>query len=154
MPIPTSEKIAAEIANLSALSDAELRLEWDRTFGTEPPKSARREYLLRALVHELQTNIYGSLSPALLRQLLKYAESRKSPENLPVKTRTLKIGTKILREWKGAVHEVEVIDDGYRYQDQIYKSLSIIAREITGTRWSGPLFFGLKCNNLETLNGV
>ena len=68
--------------------------------------------------------------------------------------RTLQNGAKILKEWQGAVHEVEVIDSGYRYQDRTYKSLSVIAREITGTRWSGPAFFGLKRKQPEVRNGL
>ena len=91
---------------------------------------------------------------ALKRSLLKLAESPKPDSQAPsTSTRSLKAGARIFREWKGAVHEIEVTDDGYRYRDQAYKSLSVIARQITGTRWSGPAFFGLKRAPVEVQHG-
>jgi hypothetical protein len=79
------------------------------------------------------------------RALMKVADA-KAGETIEAakRTRSLKLGARIYREWKGAVHEVEVIDGGYRYEGATFKSLSVIARKITRTRWSGPAFFGLK----------
>jgi hypothetical protein len=145
----------AEIAKLSCLSVTDLQAEWARVFGTAAPKSARREYLLRAITYQRQCASHGGLPAALLRSLRKLcAENSTSAEPNGTPTRTLKPGARILREWKGAVHEVEVVEAGYRYGAQTYKSLSVIARQITGTRWSGPVFFGLKKTLTEIGHGL
>ncbi len=154
MPLPTPPNIAAEITKLPSFSVVELQAEWSRVIGGEPPKGAHRDYVLRSIAHHLQSKVHGALSPTLKRRLLKLAQNGKvdSVEAAPV--RTLQNGARILKEWQGAVHEVEVIDDGFRYQDRTYKSLSVIAREIAGTRWSGPAFFGLKRKQSEANNGL
>ena len=145
--------IKAQIIKLSGLSASDLQLEWAVTFKTAPPKNARREYLLRALTHHLQCGMHGGLAAALRRSLIKLAAVKGGIEAASP-TRTLMPGARILREWKGFVHEVEVVDDGYRYGAEIYKSLSVIARQITGTRWSGPVFFGLKQTKPEVNHGL
>jgi len=154
MPLPNLTNIAAEIAKLPARSALELQAEWGRVIGGEPPKSAHRDYLLRSIAHHLQSKIHGALSPTLKRSLLKLAQNGEAAEVDTAPVRTLQNGARILKEWQGAVHEVEVLASGYRYQDRTYKSLSIIAREITGTRWSGPAFFGLKRQQPEAGHGL
>ncbi len=111
---------------------------------------------MRVIAHRFQCEAHGELSPKTLRSLLKLSESSKTPNTSAASpsTRTLKPGARILREWKGRVHEVEVVEAGYRYETHIYKSLSVIARQITGTRWSGPVFFGLKQAQPEVARGA
>lgn len=144
MPLFSPAAVVAQITKLSGLSASDLQLEWTSAFKTAPPKNARREYLLRALTYHLQSGIHGGLTAALRRSLVKLSAGEGGVATTTFPTRTLKPGARILREWKGSVHEVEVVDTGYRYGDQVHKSLSVIARQITGTRWSGPVFFGLK----------
>jgi hypothetical protein len=144
MSFSLASDTATQIARLSCLSVADLRDEWSRVFGAAPPKGARREYLLRAVTYRLQAGPHGGLPASLLRSLRKLCAEPGRTAATATPTRTLRPGARILREWKGAVHEVEVVDTGYRYGNETYKSLSVIARQITGTRWSGPAFFGLK----------
>ena len=156
MPMPAANSVAPQLANLACLSVDDLKLEWSRVVGGAPPKNARREYLLRAITYRLQCDAHGGLPTAITRTLLKLAgkSQLETGKALATPTRSLKAGARIFREWKGAVHEIEVIEDGYRYRDRIYKSLSKIARQITGTRWSGPAFFGLKHRSNETRDGL
>jgi len=137
--------LSAELARLSCLSVEDLKSSWTEIFSSAAPKNARRDYLLRAITHELQCRQYGGITKTLHRALMKVANA-KAGETIEAakRTRSLKLGARIYREWKGAVHEVEVIDGGYRYEGATFKSLSVIARKIAGTRWSGPAFFGLK----------
>jgi len=150
MSLPGDAELAPEFARLSHLTADDLRAEWSHVFGQAAPRNARREYLLRAIAHELQSRTHGPLATAVRRALLKNI-SIQSPASIKSKkqTRSLKPGARIFREWGGAVHEVLVMDTGYGYRDRTYKSLSVIARQITGTRWSGPVFFGLKNRQQE-----
>ena len=155
MPRFPDNDVAAHITKLACLSVGDLRAEWTRVFGSSSPKNAQREYLLRAITYRLQCDQFGGLSLTVTRGLRKLCGGKaEAPKVAVTPTRTLKPGARILREWKGAVHEVEVVDDGYRYRQETYKSLSVIARRITGTRWSGPVFFGLKKGQAEAHHGL
>ena len=137
--------LPAELARLSCLSVDDLKSAWTEIIGGAAPKNARRDYLLRAITHDLQCKSYGGIPKILHRSLMKVADEEKGKGiEGAMRTRSLKLGARIYREWKGAAHEVEVIEGGYRYEGATFKSLSVIARKITGTRWSGPAFFGLK----------
>ena len=137
--------VSAELARLSCLSVDDLKSAWTEIIGGTAPKNARRDYLLRALTHDLQCKSYGGIAKSMHRALMKVADAKAgAPIETAKRPRSLKLGARIYREWKGAVHEVEVSEGGYRYEASTYKSLSVIARKITGTRWSGPAFFGLK----------
>ncbi len=139
----TVTDLSAELARLSCLSVEDLKLEWEKVIGDGVPKNARRDYLLRAIAHELQCRIYGGIAKSLHRTLTKIATSE-GKKGTRGATRSLKTGVRLFREYKGALHEVEVVDDGFRYDGTTFKSLSVIARRITGGRWSGPAFFGVK----------
>lgn len=153
MSLLLQANVAAEIAELSHLSVNDLQEQWTRVLGGPPPKNARREYLLRAVVHELQSRAHGGLSKSLRRALTKIAEIKLAPSvTTGGRTRSLKPGARLYREWKGAVHEIDVVADGYHYRGATFKSLSVIARKITGTRWSGPAFFGLKIKGQRESN--
>lgn len=126
---------------LAALSPAELRAEWQavtsETAPDLPPSLVRR-----ALAHRLQEKAYGGM-PAAVQRVLDLLS--KDPQMKPPEPEfRLKPGTRLLREWKGKLHSVQVMDDGLLFQERRYRSLSHIAREITGAQWSGPRFFGLK----------
>jgi Protein of unknown function (DUF2924) len=118
-------------------------------FRAEPP-AYRRGFLVRGLAHRLQELTYGGLRPAYQTRLDAMIEGTEKPNGAgrpgrrPRHDVHLLEGTKLLREWRGVTHEVTVIDGGYEHQGKRYRSLSAIARAITGTQWSGPLFFGLR----------
>ena len=127
------------------LSYKELRVEWERQFKTQPPVNARREFLLNHLKWQQQAKQYGGLSRKAKSQLKQLTQQlRDRVELAPSNDLILKTGTKLVREYKGRKYEVIVCEDGYQYDGQHYKSLSKIARKITGTQWNGKLFFGVK----------
>jgi len=121
---------------------AELKRQWIEFYRQNAPAAARRDYLVRAIAHRLQEQDGPRLPVSIGRRLELSPDQTMSPAK-PATTR-LREGSKLLREYQGKMHEVEVVDGGYSYGGQRYASLSEIARNITGTRWSGPLFFGLK----------
>lgn len=113
---------------------AQLRLEWEERFGAAP-RLRSADLLRRILTWRVQAAAEGGLDQVTRRLL---AGNRTGPESM------LPEGTVISREWKGLRHEVEVAEGGFVYRGERWKSLSEIAREITGTRWNGPRFFGLR----------
>ena len=123
---------------LPTMSKPRLRKLWQEQFGT-PPKPKLCMVLMRpVLAYRIQEGIYGAGPKAALHQHIpKHTISDAAKPRY-------KQGTRIVREWKGKVHEVAVTPEGYEYRGEIYKSLSPIANRITGTRWSGPVFFGTK----------
>jgi hypothetical protein len=144
MPQQQVADVPQEIAILETLPLSQLRARWAEAYGTSPPTAARAGYLLRGIAYRIQEKVFGGLSPAVLRRLEKLApgnESRRHKHSPPTR---LKPGSRLLREWQGTTYEVTVTETGYVHKEQSFKSLSEIARVITGTRWSGPLFFGLK----------
>lgn len=135
--------LPAEIARLEGLAIDALRNEWRRLYQTSPPKRLSRDILLRGITYRLQELAHGGLSKGALRKLKP--SNSESPSSMrrrrPV---SFKAGTRLIREWHGQTHTVIIVDDGVEWRGQRYASLSVVAREITGTRWSGPRFFGLK----------
>jgi hypothetical protein len=123
-----------ELTALEGMPLDELRRTWTRHVRTTPPKVSAG--LLRlALAHYLQSKVMGGVTKAMERKLQEIAGGQTSVR--------VNAGTRLVREWRGKVHMVTVSDDGrYRWHEQDWNSLSEIAREITGTRWSGPAFFG------------
>ncbi len=133
------------IAELEALTSLQLRDRWQDAFGRTAPKRASRDLLLRALAYRLQEQAEGGLRPATRRRLARLAGlNGEDPRSAPPAAPRLKPGSHLVREWQGEVHQVTVLDDGFDYRGARYGSLSRIARSITGTRWSGPVFFGLR----------
>ena len=136
--------IAAELARLEALSNFELRAEWRRLHHMQPPKSLSRELLLRGITYKIQERAFGGLSKSILRKLTGTEPNASLVENRRVAPRTaLKPGTRLVREWNGDTHTVLVHSDGVEWRGTRYRSLSVVAREITGAHWSSPRFFGL-----------
>jgi len=103
-----------------------------------------RQLLLRALAYRLQEQALGGLDRATRRRLDRAAADLAAGRPLAAPAPKIKPGTRLLREWQGVVHEVIVLEGGLQYRGETWPSLSAVAREITGTRWSGPRFFGLK----------
>ena len=141
MPDPIAQRLTA----LPSLSKNALRELWKHLFNVSPPSQLRRHLMIPILAYRLQEQALGSLSAASrgrLRQLALALEANSSGSISAIPT--LKPGTRLVRQWRDQVHLVNVEASGYEYQGARYQSLSEIARLITGTRWSGPLFFGIK----------
>ncbi len=133
--------IEQEIALLSDLSPPDLAARWQVGHGVPPPKGMSRRLLLLALAYQLQADTYGALDPKTSRYLRAVAAgSSEAVRPLPA----LKAGMRLMREWNGRTHVVDVTEEGILWSGETYSSLSAIARAITGARWSGPRFFGLR----------
>ena len=112
---------------------------WHEAFETKPPRGLSQAFLARLLAYDLQVRARGGLSPRLVKRLQATAAGETPSPAAP----QLRPGAQLLRTWNGVTHRVDVVDDGYRYRGDIYRSLSAIAKRITGAHWSGPRFFGL-----------
>jgi hypothetical protein len=139
------------LSRLSGLDIGELRQQWRGFYKTQAPPHLSRELLVRAVAYRMQELALGGLRPEPQRQLLRIAQQFKETGAATMRVRPeLKPGTRLMREWHGRTYDVLVLDDGFSWQATRYRSLSAIARKITGTAWSGPLFFGLKPNRAFT----
>jgi hypothetical protein len=120
--------------------------QWQESFRKLAPAGVRREILVRILAYRIQEQAYGGLSAQSRRRLdeMAAAMSTGDPKAAVSKLVSTKPGTQLIRSWKGKTHTVTIEEAGYQYEGRRYRSLSEIARHITGTQWSGPLFFGLK----------
>ena len=135
------------LARLPKLGLRELRQQWRALYKAEASPHLSRELLLRAVAYRMQEVALGGLRPQQQRQLRQFAQHLNDSQEGRVRPRLeLKPGTRLVREWQGRTYEVLVLDDGLSWQGTSYRSLSALARKITGTAWSGPLFFGLKPN--------
>ena len=140
------------LARLPELGLDELRQHWRVLYKAEASPHLSRELLLRAVAYRMQEVVLGGLRPQRQRQLRQFAHQlNDSPEGRVRPRPELKPGTRLVREWQGRTYEVLVLDDGLSWQGTSYRSLSAVARKITGTAWSGPLFFGLKPNRTAAL---
>jgi len=137
------QSLADKLAALPDLPLDGLKEQWETLYGNSPPSRLGRTMMVRGIAYRLQEQIYGGLKPVTRRRLMRTAEEIHSGR-APSSPITLKPGTRLLREWQGVTHEVIILEKGVQYRDKTWTSLSAVAREITGTRWSGPLFFGLK----------
>jgi hypothetical protein len=132
---------------LPKLDIHELREEWYRLYKADASPHLSRELLIRAVAYRMQEVALGGLRPEPQRQLHQIAQELKQTGEAAKRFRPqLKPGTRLIREWQCRTYEVVVLDNGLSWQGTQYRSLSAIARKITGTAWSGPLFFGLKQN--------
>ncbi|WP_395660089.1 DUF2924 domain-containing protein [Aestuariivirga sp.] len=141
-----SDQVLARLAALKTTPTPKLKEQWRQLFESEPPAFNRR-YLESRLAYRIQELAYGGLKPETVRRLEKLGEEldggRVDVRKRPANDRPIS-GTRLIREYQGVEHCVTVRDDDFEYQGRPYKSLSAIARVITGTPWSGPVFFGLK----------
>jgi hypothetical protein len=143
-------KIDIEIARLRDLDLGELRARWQTIFRKQPPTTLPRHLLLAMVTYRLQAEVLGDLDAETLRLLKKIdvAPSRTEVASLTKllaqRQRELSPGTILVREWNGQPHRVTVVEQGFAWQGATYDSLSKIAQAITGTKWNGPRFFGLR----------
>ena len=145
-PDPITDLIPARLAALKSTSTPELKTQWRDLFETEPPAFNRR-YLESRLAYRIQELAYGGLKPETVKRLEMLGEQLDGGNITLRRIRAdLKpiAGTKLIREWQGIEQTVTVLADGYEWQGRPYRSLSAVARAITGTRWNGWIFFGLK----------
>ena len=143
---PRPANILGQLASLQSASTADLKAHWRSLFGSEPPPFSRT-YLQSRLAYRLQELIYGGLKPETVKRLEALGERldggnpvlrRVRADDRPI------AGTRLVREYQGVEHVVTVLPDGFDYEGRPYRSLSAIARAITGTRWNGWTFFGLR----------
>ena len=150
--------LSAEIAALENLDIHGLRLRWRRLFRKSAPPHLPRYLLLRIIAYRIQANAFGDLDRETVRFLDRIARERekrrasgelRSPKTPPLvppvaEKRSLKAGTILVREHEGLLHRVTVVEAGFAWNETTYRSLSEVARAITGTNWNGPRFFGLR----------
>jgi hypothetical protein len=150
VPVParpttgSASSLASELAALATLSYAALHQLWRRHYRALPPKKISRDILELGIAWKIQEDRLGGLSGRDKRQIVELAKTMEQKADL-AKPRTVapKPGARLFRTWAGITHEVVATDDGFAWSGKRWGSLSVIAREITGTRWSGPRFFGL-----------
>jgi hypothetical protein len=147
------ESLAAAVASLSGLNADQLRLQWRTHLGGIPPAHLPGWLLARVLAYRIQATAFGDLDRAILRRLREMnGEALESGQAPPFATRGpttragvgLKSGALVVREWSGIIERVIVLDEGYAWNGGVYRSLSQVAKAITGTNWNGHCFFGLK----------
>jgi Protein of unknown function (DUF2924) len=150
-----SEKLTKELKDLETQGDDGLKDRWRGLYGTKPPPKIHRSLLIAAGAHRMQEKALGALKSAVHRQLMQAASDPATPRPSPhfpsIRPRA---GTVLVRDWGGVTHQAKVLEDGILFRSKRYKSLSEIARVITGSRWSGPLFFGLKSAAKEQNHGT
>lgn len=132
--------------NLSKLPLGELQQMWATAWGKEPTKRYGRTLLEISLAFKLSNNIEPALQSRIEQLVRTY---KRNPKCFDERCNALKPGTQLMRSWKGKKHTVLVKSDGFDFQGRLYTSLSQIANNITGTRWNGHLFFGLKKKDSE-----
>jgi hypothetical protein len=138
------EALAAQIASLSKLDTDELRGRWKALSGKPPSREIGRSFLTRAIAYRLQERAYGGVKPTTCRLLARVVEETASGTAHRPQARMAQAGTLLIREWHGTALRVTMLDDGVSFNGKRYRSLSEVARAITGSRWSGPRFFGLR----------
>ncbi len=141
--VPVVAGVAESLARLNDLTLDELRAEWRRLYRSAPPRLSQ-DLMRRAIAYRIQEKAFGGLSPASKRKLKDHATQieitgRVKPDPRPV----VRSGARLVREWNGRTYTVTVIEDGFEYGEKTYRSLTKVARVITGAHWSGPRFFGL-----------
>jgi Protein of unknown function (DUF2924) len=133
------------IKNLPEMSKAALCQQWQKFFNNPAPDGIRKELMVRMLAYRIQEQAFGGLNPKIRRRLDQMAAAiSKNPNTAVANLTRANPGTQLIRSWQGKTHTVTIEESGYQYLGRRYRSLSEIARHITGTQWSGPLFFGLK----------
>jgi hypothetical protein len=144
--LPKSRKaISQKLTSLQSLPIKELKQRWRYLYSSEPPHRVSRELLTRAVAYRIQEQALGGLKSSTRRLLERLATDARSGRPLKLSPcAPASAGTVLVRDWHGITHEVKVLDKGVLYKRKRYRSLSEVARLITGSRWSGPLFFGLR----------
>jgi hypothetical protein len=152
--VAVTTDIENRLTTLETLTTGDLQIEWERLYRASPPIRLSRDLLLRGIAHRVQECAVGGLSLNAQRRLraLACGSDQRGRTSEATITR-LKPGTQLVREWHREVHTITVLDDGFEYQGECYRSLTGIARHITGAAWSGPRFFGITNLRRETERG-
>lgn len=141
------EIVAQNLAAIPDLTRAELVERWIMAYGQPPPKGLSRRLLDYDAAYRVQTQAFGGPSPAQRGKLRRLIGPNRGDTSAPAPkagvSKTPSLGTRLVREWHGKTYTVEVLESGFLCDEQHYRSLSEVARAITGARWSGPRFFGL-----------
>ena len=138
----TMAEVEARIEEMRTFPRDELETSWIRIHGCNPPKGVKRRFLERAIAYHLQTRAFGGLRPRARKALMEVLAGQRIVGCEGSAMSPFRPGSRLVREWNGRSHHVHVLDNGFAFKGRVYRSLSAIAREITGARWSGPRFFG------------
>ncbi len=142
--MPHDDTVAGKLQALEELDYDALRAEWRRLYRAPPPKRVSRGLLKLGVAWKVQERAYGGLRAATKRRLADLAKTvERNGDVTRNRVARLKPGAKLIREWQGEIHTVIVLEDGFEWRGTQWRSLSAIAREITGVHWSGPRFFNL-----------
>jgi Protein of unknown function (DUF2924) len=140
-----TESLDQKIAQLPTLNKTQLLPIWEENFSTSPPPKLRKELMVPILAYRMQEREFGGLSHGARKRLQEIAQTLRGKGGRRMEVPSAPAtGTKLIRVWRGQMHEVLATDDAYHYKGERYSSLSKIAKVITGTHWSGPAFFGAK----------
>ena len=154
LPARDVEPLEKQLASLTALKRARLAELWRELYSADPPAKISDLLMRQAIGYRLQVKHLGGLdfsTRRALERLLARSPIRATPTS---NRKSVRPGAVLIRQWRGANHQVTVLEQGVLYRGKHYRSLSEVAREITGTRWSGPRFFGLNSNPTEAIDGA
>lgn len=141
--------LADDLAALATMSPVQLRSEWRRVYRAAPPPLTP-DLLSRGIAYRLQEKVYGGVPPKIVRAIRRLAEQTLRNAADPVARVQVKPGTRLVRSWQGTTYSVLVTDDGFMLGERTFRSLSHVAKAITGAHWSGPRFFGVKAAQATT----
>lgn len=131
--------LEVDVEAIAEMTRPQLQAKWQSLFGQSAPPKISRKLMIQVMMSQEQWNASGLSKPRLMRRIERCLNGDKASSGVGIAP-----GTRLIREWHGTKHIVDVTPDGFRWQDRTWNSLSAIAREITGARWSGPRFFGVK----------
>ena len=147
--------IGEQLKRLPDLKRGELQGLWRELYGSDPPEKISDLLMRHAIAHRLQVKHLGGLNFSTQRALKRLLEESGAIRLRPnARSKRVANGTVLIREWHGVTHQVAATEQGMLYRGRLFRSLSGVAREITGTRWSGPLFFGLRTSSGESARGI
>jgi len=150
-----AQDLEAQLAQLEHLTREQLVKGWRELYGSDPPGKISDLLMRQAIAYRLQVRELGGLNFSTRRTLERALDEGAADRATPrCNDRPVAVGAVLIRQWRGASHQVTVLEDGLLYRGRHYRSLSEVAREITGTRWSGPLFFGLKSKHRTASDGA
>ena len=149
-----SMTMKVQLESLTNLDRSELQRLWRGSYGSDPPDKISVLLMRQAIGHRLQLKHLGGLNFSTRRVLKRVLEESNSFHAKSLRSTSVTRGTVLVREWHGTTHQVTATEKGILYRGKLFRSLSEVAREITGTRWSGPLFFGLRTSSQESKRGT
>jgi len=147
------ETILRRLASLESSPIKALKQQWRALYGSEPPHRISRELLVRAVAYRIQEQAFVGLKPSTRRLLIRLGNDARSGQPLKFEpATTASAGTVLVRDWHGTAHEVKVLDQGVLYKRKRYRSLTEVAKLITGAHWNGPRFFGLRTKRAQEVS--